>query len=283
MQTDAVADTGLLVPAAGGAEIAVHYERLPLRPRYRIGEALPFLPTGERFAAMRITDRLAAEGTPVVLPFPGVGEVSVSIGADGTLEADAGDGKPVPGTWRWSRGELVVALEGAGGECPHPVAGAGRPIVKDTRAGDPRAGDGAMRTPRRMAARMAGVVVAVVLAAAPGVAGTDDAPLLLLPEAAGEGAIGAPGDNEDSAIGGAPTTVVPAGVVPAEAVPALPGRRQPETLVPGTLVPETMERRRRRTSPIPGAWIGRRLAGTREPPAAGAGGDAEGAGLAGRR
>jgi len=112
----AVADTGLLVPAAGGAEIAVHYSRLPLRPRYRIGEALPFLPTGERFAAMRITDRLAAEGTPLVLPFPGLGEASVSFGADGTLTAETGDGKPVPGSWRWSRGELVVALEGGGGE-----------------------------------------------------------------------------------------------------------------------------------------------------------------------
>jgi len=77
-----------------------------------------------------------------------------------------------------------------------------------------------MRMPSRVAAHMAGAVVAVVLTAAPGVAGTDDAPLLLLPEAAGEGAIGAPGDNEDSAIGGVPAGVVPAGVVPAEAVPA---------------------------------------------------------------
>ena len=35
-------DTGLLVPAAGGAEIAVHYARLPVRPRYRIGERAAF-------------------------------------------------------------------------------------------------------------------------------------------------------------------------------------------------------------------------------------------------
>ena len=39
-------------------EIALHYERLPLRPRFRIGDALPLLPTGERYAAMR-ADRLA--------------------------------------------------------------------------------------------------------------------------------------------------------------------------------------------------------------------------------
>ena len=116
----AVADTGLLVPAAGGAEIAVHYARLPVRPRYRIGDALPFLPTGERFAAMRITDRLAADGTPVVLPFPGPRvpgqpETAVRLRADGTLTAESGGRETVPGTWRWSRGALVVALEGAAG------------------------------------------------------------------------------------------------------------------------------------------------------------------------
>ena len=113
-----IADTGLLVPAAGGAEIAVHYARLPIRPRYRIGDALPFLPTGERFAAMRITDRLAAESTPVVLPFPGPGvagraETAVRFRADGTLAAEVDGRETVPGTWRWSRGALVVALEGA--------------------------------------------------------------------------------------------------------------------------------------------------------------------------
>ena len=62
-------DTGHLVPAAGGAEIALHYERLPLRPRFRVGDALPLLPTGERYAAMRLTDWLAARGDPVTLPF----------------------------------------------------------------------------------------------------------------------------------------------------------------------------------------------------------------------
>ena len=107
-----VADTGVLVPGAGGDEIAVHYERLPVRPRYRIGEALPFLPTGERFGAMRITDRLAAEGTPVVLPFAGRSETVARFRGDGTLTAEDG-GNALPGTWRWSRGELVVALEGS--------------------------------------------------------------------------------------------------------------------------------------------------------------------------
>ena len=111
-----VADVGLLVPAAGGAEIAVHYARLPIRPRYRIGDGLPFLPTGERFAAMRISDRLAAERTPVVLTIPGRGETAVRLRADGTLTAEVGGRNTVPGTWRWSRGALVVVLDGRAGE-----------------------------------------------------------------------------------------------------------------------------------------------------------------------
>ena len=107
----AVADTGVMVPAASGAEIAVHYDRLPLRPRYRIGDALPFLPTGKRFAAMRITDRLVRSGTPAVLPVPGRGAVPMRFLADGTVKA--GDGPDeARGRWRWSRGALVVTLDG---------------------------------------------------------------------------------------------------------------------------------------------------------------------------
>ena len=111
-----IADVGVLVAVAGGAEIVVHYARLPIRPRYRIGDALPFLPTGERFAAMRITDRLAADGTPVMLPIPGRVETAVRLRADGSLTAEVDSRETVPGTWRWSRGALVVALEGVTGE-----------------------------------------------------------------------------------------------------------------------------------------------------------------------
>ena len=116
----AVADTGLLLPAAGGAEIAIHYERLPVRPRYRIGDALPFLPTGERFAAMRITDRLVESGVPAVLPFPGRAGTVVRLRADGTLMAEGGDAHAISGSWRWSRGELVVTLDGAQAEGRYP-------------------------------------------------------------------------------------------------------------------------------------------------------------------
>ncbi len=112
-ENGAIADVGLLVPAAGGTEIAVHYERLPLRVRYRIGDALPFLPTGERFVGMRITDRLAQTGTPVMLPLPGLGETAVRMRADATLLVDDGAGGSLSGTWRWSRGALAVAIKGA--------------------------------------------------------------------------------------------------------------------------------------------------------------------------
>ena len=88
-----IADTGHLVAAAGGAEIAIHYERLPVRPRYPVGQALPFLPTGERFGAMRLTDRLAASGEAVVLPVPGRGETVVRFHGDGTLIAEGGRGR----------------------------------------------------------------------------------------------------------------------------------------------------------------------------------------------
>ena len=115
-----LADTGHLVAVAGGAEIALHYERLPIRPRYRIGEALPFLPTGERHAAMRLTDRMAAGAAPVVLPFPERGDTAFRFGADGTLTAEGGSGGTIAGRWRWSRGELIVTLDGTAATGRYP-------------------------------------------------------------------------------------------------------------------------------------------------------------------
>ena len=119
----AIADTGHLVPAAGGAEIALHYERLPLRPRFRVGDALPLLPTGERHAAMRLTDWLAARSEPVTLPFMEAKDSAFRFGADGTLNAVLADGNGSRGTagaWRWSRGELIVTLDGAAAANSYP-------------------------------------------------------------------------------------------------------------------------------------------------------------------
>ena len=119
----AIADTGHLVPAAGGAEIALHYERLPLRPRFRVGDALPLLPTGERYAAMRLTDWLAARSGPVTLPFMDREDSAFRFRADGTLTAVLGDGngsRETAGAWRWSRGELIVTLDGAAAANSYP-------------------------------------------------------------------------------------------------------------------------------------------------------------------
>ena len=121
--TGAIADTGHLVPAAGGAEIALHYERRPLRPRFRVGDALPLLPTGERYAAMRLTDWLAALSGPVTLPFMDHKDSAFRFRADGTLTAVLGDGiggRGTVGAWRWSRGELIVTLDGAAAANSYP-------------------------------------------------------------------------------------------------------------------------------------------------------------------
>ena len=118
-----IADTASLVPASGGAEIALRYERLPLRRRFRVGDALPLLPTGERYAAMRLTDWLAARDRPVTLPFMEAKESAFRFRADGTLTAVLGDGNGSRGTagaWRWSRGELIVTLDGAAAANSYP-------------------------------------------------------------------------------------------------------------------------------------------------------------------
>ena len=51
---------------------------------------------------------------------PGRGETVVGFHGDGTLVAEGGVAGEVPGTWRWSRGELVVTLEGSEGEGRYP-------------------------------------------------------------------------------------------------------------------------------------------------------------------
>ena len=104
--TRAIADTGHLVPAAGGAEIALHYERLPLRPRFRVGDALPLLPTGERYAAMRLTDWLAAR----------------ERSGHAALHGPRGFRLPLPGGRHPYSGSWETATAVAG----RPVRGAGR-------------------------------------------------------------------------------------------------------------------------------------------------------------
>ena len=110
-----VTDTALLLPAAGGAGIAVQWERLPRRQDYRVGDPFPLRPTGERYGAFVLMDRLIAEGRPVVLPLGDQGTVALGFGEGGTVTVPAAFGKKgtIAGRWWWSRGHLHVALDGA--------------------------------------------------------------------------------------------------------------------------------------------------------------------------
>ena len=115
-----VADVGRLLPDAGGAEIVLQWERLPRRDRYRVGDPFPLLPTGERHAAMRLTDWIVAQDQDVSLPFMDRGSVAFRFAADGSVTARTGDGERIEGRWRWSRGSLQVALDGVRDVAAYP-------------------------------------------------------------------------------------------------------------------------------------------------------------------
>ena len=108
-----VVDTALLIPAADGAGIAVQWERLPRRQDYRLGDPFPLHPTGERHGAFALTDRLVEENRPVALPVGDRGTVALEFAEGGAVRAPAADGGAIEGRWRWSRGHLHVALDGA--------------------------------------------------------------------------------------------------------------------------------------------------------------------------
>ena len=107
-----VADVGYLLPAAGGAAIAVQWERLPRTQLYRIGDPFPLRPTGERYAAMRLMDWMTARGRTVELPFMERERVALRFEAGGAVTAPAEGGGEIGGRWWWSRGRLHVALDG---------------------------------------------------------------------------------------------------------------------------------------------------------------------------
>ena len=107
-----VVDTAVLMPAAEGAGIAAQWERLPRRLEYRLGDPFPLQPTGERYGAMRFTDRLAADGRPVALPFGDRGNIWLRFRVGGAVTAEDIHGGELGGRWRWSRGQLHVSLDG---------------------------------------------------------------------------------------------------------------------------------------------------------------------------
>ena len=109
-----VADTAVLLPSADGTRIVVQWERLPRRLEYRIGDPFPLQPTGERYGAFRLTDRLIAGDRAYVLPLGELGEIAVRFGDGGLVTAETEDGGMIAGRWQWSRGHLQVSLDGFG-------------------------------------------------------------------------------------------------------------------------------------------------------------------------
>ena len=107
-----VADTALLLPAAEGAGIVAQWERLPRRLEYRLGDPFPLQPTGERYGAMALTDRLIAAGRPVALPLGDRGEIALRFHEGGAVTAADIHGGELGGRWRWSRGHLHASLDG---------------------------------------------------------------------------------------------------------------------------------------------------------------------------
>ena len=107
-----VADTAVLLPAAEGAGIVAQWERLPRRLEYRLGDPFPLQPTGERYGAMRFTDRVAAAGKPVALPFGDRDDIALRLYEGGAVTAADIHGGELDGRWRWSRGHLHVSLDG---------------------------------------------------------------------------------------------------------------------------------------------------------------------------
>lgn len=103
-----VAETYHLRPRAGA--LAFRPEGGSGEWSYRIGDPFPLLPTGERYGAMRFMDWLAGRNG-VALPFHGV-TARFRFGPAGAVEAARKDGGGIPGAWAWSRGDLVVSLEG---------------------------------------------------------------------------------------------------------------------------------------------------------------------------
>ena len=96
-----------------GFTIGIAWEQgAPVEWRYTIGFALPYAPTGERFAAFRLGDWLATQPS-VTLPFFGR-DVAFRFSPSGAVEADRNDGSTIAGSWRWSRGNLELRFPGLG-------------------------------------------------------------------------------------------------------------------------------------------------------------------------
>ena len=108
---DGIVDIGYLVSSDKGKKVTLQFEKSNKAQHYWVGYPLPLLPTGERYAAMRMMDWIIARGEDVVLPFLEREQVAFAFAEGGQVVARTTDGEDAPGKWWWSRGRLHISLE----------------------------------------------------------------------------------------------------------------------------------------------------------------------------
>ncbi len=148
-RTDEIEDIVYLTPSKDGNRIRIRFQKSNKKFTYHVGYPFWFKATGERYAAMKLMDWLIAQGDYVELPFMDREAVSFRFLEDGVLQAAAAGGGHIGGVWRWSRGRLVLSLEGvkkaAGFEWPKLARHVGwpdaPPLVERKKKGDRDSGN----------------------------------------------------------------------------------------------------------------------------------------------
>ena len=110
--SDVIEDIAYLTKPTKAREIVVRYEQSSASHRYRFGDPFPLAATGERYGAFKLMDWLTAGGREVGLPFMERESVGFVFERGGTVRARKQNGEAAPGRWWWSRGELVIRLDG---------------------------------------------------------------------------------------------------------------------------------------------------------------------------
>ena len=109
----AVVDTGYFVSTGVAGRIRIEWENAPAAELREVSPGVPpWKPTGERFAAFRLSDWLVARDEPVGLPYFGREGIAFRFRPAGGLAASLKEGGEVAGSWWWSRGKLHLELEG---------------------------------------------------------------------------------------------------------------------------------------------------------------------------
>ena len=118
--SDAIEDIAYLTVPSKAREIVVRYEQSSASHRYRFGDPFPLAATGERYGAFKLMDWLTADGREVGLPFMERESVGFVFERGGTVRARKQNGEAAPGRWWWSRGELVIRLDGVSSPNSYP-------------------------------------------------------------------------------------------------------------------------------------------------------------------